>query len=436
MSALTIGVILLGVLFLVLGGGLWISFALLSIGILGMFLNGNDWGIVAASSSWSALSVWSLTALPMFMWMGEILFRTRLSQNLFDGLSIWLNRVPGKMLHINVLSCGIFAAISGSSAATVATIGNITLPQLNRLGYGKEISIGSLGGAGTLGLLIPPSIVLIVYGVAADVSIARLFIAGVFPGILIICLFIIFILMYGWIKPNTIPKGVEVNNQLPFLEKIKASFKLLSIMLLIIFVLGSIYFGICTPNEAAAIGVVGSLILGYLDGSLTVKNLREGILGALTTSSMLLFIIACANVLSIAMAYIGIPRELAGLVTSMNVSNGVLLIFLAVAFIVLGCFLDGISIILLTTSVILPVIQQAGIDLIWFGIFLVLIVEMAQITPPVGFNLFVLQSLTGENILKISKYCFPFFLVIMVAVYIIWLFPEIVTFLPQYMTTR
>ncbi|MBL0691275.1 MAG: TRAP transporter large permease subunit [SAR324 cluster bacterium] len=434
MSIYLIGIILTFIFFAALASGMWVSFALLGIGILGLMFNGNDWGFISAGTVWSGLSVWSLSALPMFLWMGEILFRTKLSKNLFDGLSVWFNRVPGKLLHTNILSCGIFAAVSGSSAATVATIGNITLTHMKRLGYERSISIGTLGGSGTLGLLIPPSIVLIVFGVAADVSVARLFMAGVFPGILLMSLFSLYVIVYVKLNPSAVPSTKD--SHITGLEKWKATLKLIPVLSLILGVLGSIYAGIATPTEAAAIGVVGSLLLGKLDGSLSKRNFIEGLLGAVRLNAMLLFIIGAANVLSISMAYIGIPRELASWIGGLGVSSGVLLIFLAFLFIILGCFLDGISIILLTTSVILPIIKSAGIDLIWFSIYLVLLVEMAQITPPVGFNLFVLQSLTHENIFRIAKHTLPFFFIIMLTVFIIWLFPDIVTYLPRVMTSR
>lgn len=431
MSILSIGVIIALLLLLLLASGLWVSFVLLLLGMLGLMMNGNDWGHIAAGSIWSSLSVWSLTALPMFLWVGEILFRTKLSKNLFDGLAVWLKPIPGKLFHANILSCGIFAAVSGSSAATVATIGNISLGHLQKLGYKKSLLFGTLGGSATLGLLIPPSIVLIVFGVAADVSIARLFIAGILPGLLLLTLFSIYVIVYCKIFPDSVPK-TDATDDLRS-NKIKASLKLLPVLSLIISVIGSIYTGTATPNEAAAIGVVGSLVLAKLDGSLTKKIFIEGLLGAVRINSMLLFIIAAASVLSIAMAYIGIPRELVNIIAQMQLSTGMLLILLGFLFLLLGCFLDGISIILLTISVILPVIQQANIDLIWFGIFLVLLVEMAQITPPVGFNLFVLQSMTGENIFKIAYYTLPFFLLIVAALFILWFFPEIATYLPSRM---
>lgn len=432
MSQIEIAAILIGILFVALGLGLWVSLSLLLVAVSGYWLidNGN-WGQITATIAWGSVANWTLAPLPMFIWMGEILFRSGLSKNLFDGLSVWLDRIPGKLFHVNILSCGIFAAVSGSSAATVATVGNITLPQLKRLGYRESFSIATLGGSGTLGLLIPPSIMMIIYGVAADISVARLFMAGVFPGLLLIGLFMGFTMLY-----STVVKGATPDTPSEKRNKWQATVKLLPIIGLIVAVLGSIYVGFATPIEASALGVFGSLIITKLEGSLTWKTFTDGLMAAVRTTSMLMFIIVAAHVLTNSMGFIGLPRALADYVASMDLSPAMLIVALSIAFIILGCFLDGISVILLTTATIIPLVESAGIDLIWFGIYLVLIVEMSQITPPVGFNLFVLQSLTGKDMLSIAKYTLPFFLLMALALVLIYLFPEIVTWLPTTMTAR
>lgn len=432
MDQMTIALILLGVLFTSLALGLWVSLSLLLVAVSGYWLIDNgQWGNITATIAWGSIADWKLAPLPMFIWMGEILFRSNLSKNLFDGLSVWLNRIPGKLFHVNTLSCGIFAAVSGSSAATVATVGNITLPQLKRLGYQESYAIGSLGGAGTLGLLIPPSIMMIIYGVAAEVSVSRLFMAGVFPGLLLIALFMGYTMLYSILTPSAVPKALADDAPV---NKLQATLKLLPVVCLIIAVLGSIYVGIASPIEASALGVVGALLLTTLEGNLNWKSFQEGIMAAVRTTAMLLFIIVAAAVLTNAMGFIGLPRALAEMVGDMQLSVGMLIVILTLLFIVLGCFLDGISVILLTTATILPMVQAAGIDPIWFGIYLVIVVEMSQITPPVGFNLFVLQSLTGKDALHIAKYTLPFFFLMMLAIVLIWFFPEIVTWLPTTMT--
>ncbi|SEQ81566.1 TRAP transporter, DctM subunit [Amphritea atlantica] len=433
MDITIIGVSLAVFMLFLLALGFWVSLALFGVGVLGLYMSGNDQiGLLFATSTWGASTSWSLTALPLFIWMGEILFRTRLSEDLFKGLSPWLSGLPGKLLHVNVLSCGIFAAVSGSSAATAATIGRMTLPELKAQGYSDRMAVGTLAGSGTLGLLIPPSIILIVYGVAAEVSIGRLFIAGALPGLLLVTLFMGYTMIWALLNKNELPQHDKTH--VSFAAKIKALRLLLPIVCLIGFVLGSIYGGFTTPTEAAALGVVGALFLAAVSGSLDTHSFTDSLTGAVKSSCMIGLILAGAHFLTLAMGFLGIPRALAEWIAHMSLSPGVLLICLTVLFVALGCFLDGISVVVLTVAVVLPMVQQAGIDLLWFGIYIVLVVEMSQITPPVGFNLFVIQALTGKNILYVARAALPFFLLIMFAVLLIYLFPQIVTYLPRSMS--
>jgi C4-dicarboxylate transporter DctM subunit len=429
-----IGGILVVCMLLMLTSGIWVALTLTGLAIIGLQLVDNSSiGLLLGTSSWSAMTSWSLTALPLFIWMGEILFRTRLSQDLFEGLTPILSKIPGKLLHVNILSCGIFAAVSGSSAATAATIGRMTLPELSKRGYDDSMSIGTLAGSGTLGLLIPPSIILIVYGVSAEVSIARLFLAGALPGLVLIVLFMAYTVIWSMVKDRA--RTVVDDQTYTFKEKILALKKLVPIVILITGVLGSIYQGVATPTEAAAFGVTGALVLSMLLGSFTVSSLLESIAGAVRNSCMLGLILIGAHFLTLAMGFIGIPNELAEWIASLGLSPIELILYLTVFFIILGCFLDGISVIVLTTSVVLPMVTQANIDLIWFGIFLVLVVEMSQITPPVGFNLFVIQSLTGKNIFSVAKAALPFFFMIAIAIVLITAYPSIVLYLPTLMSS-
>jgi tripartite ATP-independent transporter DctM subunit len=421
-----------------LTSGIWVALTLTGISIIGLMLIGNDSiGLLLGTSSWSAMTSWSLTALPLFIWMGEILFRTRLSQDLFEGLAPLLSKLPGKLLHVNILSCGIFAAVSGSSAATAATIGRMTLPELSKRGYDEAMAIGTLAGSGTLGLLIPPSIILIVYGVSAEVSIARLFLAGALPGLVLIALFMCYTI--GWTLYKG--KGAQVASSndeeivYSFKDKLLALRKLIPIVLLIGAVLGSIYQGVATPTEAAALGVSGAFLLSAVLGSFSWAGFIDSVMGAVKNSCMLGLILIGAHFLTLAMGFIGIPNALAQWIASLGLTPIELIIYLSIFFVIMGCFLDGISVIVLTTSVVLPMVTQANIDLIWFGIFLVLVVEMSQITPPVGFNLFVIQALTGKNILYIAKAALPFFFMIAAAIVIITIFPNIVLYLPTLMTS-
>ena len=418
-------------LILLLASGLWVAVSLIGVALLGMLLFADaPIELVMPSSIWGAVSSWTLTALPLFVWMGEILFRTKLADDLFNGLAPWTNRLPGRLMHVNVIGCGIFAAVSGSSAATAATVGQMSLPELRRRGYHEPTSIGSLAASGTLGLLIPPSIIMIVYGVSANVSIARLFLAGVLPGLLMMALFMGYIMLWALLNKDKMPPAEP---SLPFGERLRRLRLLLPTVLLIMAVIGSIYTGVATATEAATLGVVGSLLVALLSGSLTWDNFKESLYGATRTSCMIGFIIAAAAFLSVVMGYAGIPRALAGWIGTLGLSPYGLIFSLTILFLILGCFLDGISMVVLTTAVIMPMVEAAKIDLIWFGIFIVLVVEVAQITPPVGFNLFVVQGLTGYDILKVARAVLPFFFVLCLGILLITIFPEIATWLPRTM---
>jgi C4-dicarboxylate transporter DctM subunit len=426
-----ITVLLVVALFVLLGSGVWIGLALAGVAWIGMELfSSRPAGDAMAVTIWGSASSWTLTALPLFVWMGEILFRTRLSEDMFKGLAPWLERLPGRLLHTNIIGCTIFAAVSGSSAATCATIGKMTLPELKSRGYPEGMTIGTLAGAGTLGLLIPPSIIMIVYGVTAEVSISQLFIAGVIPGVLLALLFSGYIVVWSLLHPGAIPAATETTT---FLQKLRASRHLIPVMLLIALVLGSIYVGIATATEAAAFGVLGSLAISATQGSLTRRTFGDSLLGATRLYCMIALILSGAAFLTLAMGYIGLPRHLAEWIGGLGLPPFALIVALMVFYAVLGCFLDGISMVVLTMGVILPTVQAAGIDLLWFGIFIVLVVEMAQITPPVGFNLFVLQGMTKKQITWIAKETLPMFYLMIVAVLLIWFIPDLVTALPRQM---
>ena len=423
---------LIVLLFAVLGSGAWIGMSLLGVALMAMeFFTNRPVGDSMVLTIWGSTSSWTLTALPLFLWMGEILFRSKLSEDMFKGLAPWLNRLPGRLLHVNVIGCTIFAAVSGSSAATCATIGKITLPELKKRGYPEDISIGTLAGAGTLGLLIPPSIIMIVYGVAANVSIAKLFIAGVIPGLLLAALFSGYIIVWSLLHPGKIPAA---DMGMSFMQKIYASRHLIPVVSLIALVLGSIYSGIATATEAAALGVGGSLVLATVEGSMSWARFKEGLVAACRVYCMIGLILAGAAFLTLSMGFIGLPRHLAEFIGSLQLSPFGLIVLLTGFFIVLGCFLDGISMVVLTMAVLLPTVQAAGLDLIWFGIFIVLVVEMAQITPPVGFNLFVIQGMTRKDIGYIARTALPLFVLMLVAVLATYFFQDIVLWLPRQMS--
>ena len=421
MSEIGTTVLLLVFLLSLLAGGLWVAFSLLAVGMAGILLfSSAPLGSVLATTSWGASNSWALAALPLFIWMGEILFRSKLAEDMFTGLSPWLTRLPGRLLHVNIFGCAIFAAVSGSSAATAATIGKMSIPELRRRHYPDKMVIGTLAGSATLGLLIPPSIILIVYGVATEQSIARLFIAGILPGLMLVSMFVGYVVIWSLLHREDIPQDRQRHS---LGEKIRRSGRLIPIILLIVGVIGSIYSGIASPTDAAAVGVLLSLGLSRLSGTLNRQTFLDGLMGATKTSCMIAFILAGAAFLTVAMGFTGIPRMLAIWIGTLGLSPYALLGALTIFFIVLGCFLDGISVVVLTTSVIMPMVEQAGIDPLWFGIFIV----------PVGFNLFVIQGQTGMNILRVAAAAVPFFLLLMAALILITLFPTIVTVLPNMM---
>ena len=431
MTEIFLTIFFITVLLFFLGSGIWVAMSMIGVSAIGMMLfTSRPVGDAMATTIWGTSSSWTLTALPLFVWMGEILFRTKLSENLFKGLSPWMQKLPGGLIHVNVVGCALFAAISGSSAATVATVGKMSIPELRKRNYPEKILLGSLAGSGTLGLLIPPSIILIIYGVAVQESIAKLFIAGIIPGLMIALIFMSYVIIWSLINKKEMPKILE---KYSFLEKIKRSKQLLPVILLISAVIGSIYTGIATATEAASLGVVGALILSYFQKSLTLETFKSSLLGATKTSCMIAFILAGSTFLSLAMGFTGLPRNLAIWIQNMDLSPYVLIFVLMIFYIILGMFLDGISAVVLTMAIIEPMIRQAGFDMIWFGVFLVIVVEMAQITPPVGFNLFVLQGMANKDMGYIARSAFPLFLLMILAVIVIVIFPEIALWLPEQM---
>ena len=434
MTEIYLTIFFISLLLFLLGSGIWVALSMIAVSAIGMLLfTTRPVGDAMATTIWGTSSSWTLTALPLFVWMGEILFRTKLSENLFKGLSPWLSKLPGGLVHVNVVGCALFAAISGSSAATVATVGKMSIPELRKRKYPEKLLLGSLAGSGTLGLLIPPSIILIIYGVTIEDSIAKLFMAGILPGIMLAVMFMLYVIFWSILNKKLMPKSTK---NFSFVEKVQGSKQLLPVIFLITGVIGSIYTGIATATEAASLGVVGALILSFFQGTLSKETFNLSLLGATKTSCMIAFIIAGSTFLSLAMGFTGLPRNLAIWIDGMNLSPYTLLFVLTIFYIILGMFLDGISAVVLTMAIIEPMIRQAGFDMIWFGIYLVIVVEMAQITPPVGFNLFVLQSMANKDMAFIAKSAFPLFLLMILAVIIVIIFPEIALWLPNKMSAN
>ena len=437
---LVLSVILITIMFAFLLSSIWIGVSLVLTGIIGMLLFDHNLppvisvytkiGDLLASSLYDALNSWSLAALPMFILMGEILYKSSISTKLLNGLKPWLDYIPGGLLHVNVAACSLFAAVSGSSAATTATVGKITLDELKKRGYSKSLAMGSLAGSGTLGFLIPPSLIMIIYGVLSDVSIGKLFIAGIIPGLLLATLYSLYIMYKATVDKSVVPSEVEV---FTMKDKINSLKDLAPIFSLITLVLGSIYGGFATPTEAAALGVFGSLILGFYFKSIDKEVLHNAILNTVKTSVMIGFIIAGAIFLSQVIGFLGIARAMSEFIIGLGLSPLMLILLIGIMYIILGMILEAISIVVMTLPIVLPIVILAGFDPLWFGVFLVFMVEMAQITPPVGFSLFVIQSISGEKIEEILKATFPFFILMVVTVILITIFPEIVFYLPNKM---
>lgn len=423
--------VVFGLLFLTLGSGIWVGFSLFIVGFVGMTLfsplpAGNN----MASSLWSTVEKWEYVALPMFIFMGEILFRSGISERLFKALVPWLYRLPGGLLLMNIVSCTLFAAVSGSSAATTATVGRITLAEFDKLGYDRRLAMGSLAGAGTLGFLIPPSLIMIIYAILAEVSIGKMFIAGILPGLLLSSVYSLYIIYRGIRNPNIAPRLKESYS---WADRFLGLKDLLPTLLLILMVLGSIYAGVATPTEAAALGVFGATIFAVINRQMNLRIMFDCLRGAVKTNAMIMLIVVGAGFLSRVMGFLGIPAAITEGITQMNLSPYMLMVMLGAMYVVLGCLLDGFSIVVITLPIALPMVTAAGFDPIWFGVYLILMVEISQITPPVGFNLFVIQGLTGEPITKVARHALPFFFLMLLTTMIVTLFPQIVLYLPQLM---
>lgn len=426
--------VVFGVLFLTLASGIWVGFSLFIVGFVGMTLFSTlPAGHNISSSVWATVEKWEYVALPLFILMGEILYRSGISEKLFKSLVPWLYRLPGGLLLMNIVSCTLFAAVSGSSAATTATVGRITLSEFDKLGYDRSLSMGSLAGAGTLGFLIPPSLIMIVYAILAEVSIGKMFMAGVLPGLLLAGIYSAYIIYRGIKDPEIAPRAQQAYS---WSERLIALKDLAPVILLILMVLGSIYGGFATPTEAAALGVLGAFGFAVINKQMSLKIIFECLVGAVKTNAMIMLIVVGAGFLSRSMGFLGIPAAITQAVTELNLSPYMLMVLLGCVYIVLGCLLDGFSIVVMTLPIALPMVTAAGFDPIWFGIYLILMVELSQITPPVGFNLFVIQGLTDEPIMKIARYALPFFFLMVLTTVIVTIFPKIALFLPELMVGK
>jgi len=429
-----VAVVLIALLAVILGAGIWIGLALMATGgIALMIFRSMPVEALLGQIVWNTTTLSELVSLPLFVLMAEILFRTKLAASMFDGLAPWTSRLPGRLLHINVLACTMFAAVSGSSAATAATVGRITLDELEKRGYDRKLAIGSLAGAGTLGFLIPPSIVMIVYGVLSNTSILKLFIAGVLPGLALALLFMGWIVVKAKLDPRVAPLDAE---RIGWPARLRSLPKLLPILALIGVIIGSMYAGWASPNEAAIVGVIGSLIIAGIQRTLTRRHFFDALMGTVKITCMIGLILAGAAFLSSAVGFLGIANQVAAGIAALGLGKFGLILLLLLIYGILGCFLDGISCIVMTIPITLPLVVAAGFDPIWFGVFLVVAVEMSQVTPPVGFNLYVLQGLSGESMGVVAKAALPFFVIMVLFAILLAVFPGMVMWAPNNISLR
>jgi len=434
MDEIGAALIVLCLIFLFLGSGIWVFVGLILVSFTVQFFV-LDFPLVRIGSIASKImlrsaSSWELAAIPMFIWMGDIIFRTDISQRLFNGLAPLVARIPGRLLHVNIVGCTLFAAVSGSSTATTATVGRISLEELSKRNYDPLLSVGSLAGAGSLGLLIPPSIVMIVYGILAEVSIVSLFAAGILPGLMVALLYSIYIAARAKFDPK-IATQMATQERLPI--RMGDFLNLLPIVILIGVVLGAIYSGVATPSEAAAIGVLAALIIAAVTKQVTVELFTESLISSVKMSAMVISLVIAAALLSTTMGYLHLPQSVATMIAGLDLSPYALMAILALFYVLLGLFLEGISITVMSLPITLPLVVQAGFDPMWFGVFLILMVELATITPPVGFNLFVLQGLTDMPISRVARASLPFFLLLCLGVILLTAFPQIALWLPNLM---
>ena len=431
MDVMTISCVLLACLAFFLTSTIWIGISLFLIGVVGFFFfTGVDPMAVMANIVWNSTSGSTMIALPLFVFMGEILFKSKISENLFKGLSPWMDSLPGRLVHVNIFACTLFAAVSGSSAATTATVGKITLPELLKRNYDRGLCLGSLAGAGTLGFLIPPSMVMLVYGIVADVSIGKLFIAGIIPGVILAVMFSGYVFIRCLLNPQLAPPS---DIKYTWDDRVKSLPLLLPVIFLIVMVLGSIYLGWATPTEAAAVGVIGSLFFAWTSKSLNATVFKEALMGSVKTNCMIMWIVAGASFLSVAVGYLGIPAATTKYIATLGVSSYTLIAILSVMYLIMGCLIDGFSMIVMSLPIAAPLIKAAGFDPVWFGIYLVIMIELAQITPPVGFNLFVINGLVGDDLFKIARYALPSFFIMLIMTALITVYPDIVLFMPKLM---
>lgn len=379
--------------------------------------------------TWSTSNDFLLVAIPMFVMLGEILLRSGIAERMYNAMSMWLSWLPGGLMHANIGACTVFSATSGSSVATAATVGTVALPQLERRGYNEPLFLGSLAAGGTLGILLPPSINLIIYGVLTNTSVPRLYLAGILPGLIAAGLFMLIIAVACIIKPEWGGQRMSA----PWRDRFIGLLHIVPPMLIFLLVVGSIYAGLATPTEAAALGVVGALILAAFMRRLTLRMMREVLEGTMKTTAMIMLIVIGAAFLNFIMSATGLTNMLNSWLIGLGLSPYMMLLMLVAFYLVIGCFMETLSLMVTTIPVIAPVMIALGFDPVWLGIVIIILIEVALITPPVGLNLFVVHSLrTSGSMNALMIGAIPFVLMLLLLVFLLAIFPGLALWLPQF----
>ncbi len=403
-----------------------------SLGMLGLAL-GEQYSFMpldraVAEVIWQTSVDFLLVAIPLFVLMGELLVRAGIAKRVYDAIAAWLSWLPGGLMHANIGTCALFAANSGSSVATAATIGTVAVPEIKRRGYAPKLFLGSIAAGGTLGILIPPSINLIIFGLLTNTSVPKLYLAGFIPGFALALLFMVLIAVFCMRRPEL----AEPKQKVTWSHRIAVLPDLIPPLLLFMAVVGSIYAGWATPTEAASLGVVVSLVLGFWQGELTWSRFKDALEGAMKTTAMIMLIILAASFLNFSLSMVGLTDAIFGVIQELGLSPYETLFLLIGIYVVLGFFMETLSMLVITTPIIAPIVANMGFDLVWFGIVLTLLLELALITPPVGVNLYVVQSVrTDGEIGEVIAGAVPFVIMMLVMVLLLVVFPGIALWLPQ-----
>lgn len=410
--------------------GIPIASVMLIMGVIGGVL-AFGWPLVDSTGPvmWSVMNDNLLTAIPLFILLGELMLRSGMADKMYGATALWLNRLPGGLLHTNIGCCAMFAATSGSSVATAATIGTVATPSLNERGYDKAHSLGSIAAGGTLGILIPPSVNLLIYGSLAETSIGQLFVAGIIPGLLLVVMFMAWIAISNWNDTSTQIAEVSLS------QKLRASKALIPPAIIFLVVMGSIYLGIATPTESAALGVVTALVIVGVGGHFSVDFFNRCFMQTARTTGMVLLIVLAAFVLNVTLSLTGVAQTMTNWVTSLGLSTTELLLVLIVFYILLGMFMDVLSMMVLTIPIAVPVVTAMGVDPVWFGIFIIIMCELGMITPPVGMNLYVVHGVRQDDgpFMDLIRGAFPYVIIMILFVLLLIWQPGIVTWLPRTM---